>query len=260
MNLQVQHISKKFHNGTSALKDVNFSVLQGEFVSVIGPSGAGKTTLFRILNGMTDCTSGQIFLDSRRFDSLHGKKKRELQKSIATIYQDFCLVENSTCLENVLTARLPDMGFFSGVFGLYGKNSKEEAQKLLERVGLLEKSYEPVKNLSGGQKQRVSIARALMRHPAILLADEPVASLDPVTGRQILMLLKSIHQTEGVTILMNSHNLEFSREFSNRLIGLKDGQIVFDGMTGDLTESITKQIYNKTDNYNDNARGIMYES
>ena len=151
------------------------------------------------------------------------------------------------------------MGFFQGVFGLYGKSRKKEALKLLDRVGLLEKADEPVKNLSGGQKQRVAIARALMRHPAILLADEPVASLDPVTGRQILGLLKSIHEADGVTILMNSHNLEFSQEFSDRLIGLKDGKVVFDGKTADLTDSITTQIYNKNDTQIENKRGIAYE-
>ncbi len=247
MDLQIQHVKKKF-NHTTALADVTFAVSEGEFVSVIGPSGAGKTTLFRILNGMLPCTSGQILLDGSTFSSMHGRKKRNLQKSIATIYQDFCLVENSTCLENVLTASLPDLGFFSGVLGLYGKNRKKEALQLLERVGLLNKAEEPVKNLSGGQKQRAAIARALMRHPDILLADEPVASLDPVTGRQILELLRSIHETEGVTILMNSHNLEFSREFSQRLIGLRDGKIVFDGKTTELTEEITEQIYTKSEN------------
>lgn len=243
MNLQVQHIAKEFKGGTKALTDVTFSVSQGEFVSVIGPSGAGKTTLFRILNGMTGSSQGQLLFDGQSFTSLHGKKKRELQKSIATIYQDFCLVENSTCLENVLTAALPDMSFLSGVFGMYGKSRKEKARELLNRVGLLEKEAEPVKNLSGGQKQRTAIARALMRHPSILLADEPVASLDPVTGRQILELLKSIHQTEGVTILMNSHNLEFSKEFSDRLIGLKDGKVVFDGNVTELTDEMTREIY-----------------
>ena len=236
MNLQIQHVKKEF-NHTMALADVTFAVSQGEFVSVIGPSGAGKTTLFRILNGMLPCTSGQILLDGIPFQSLHGRQKRRLQTSIATIYQDFCLVENSTCLENVLTASLPDLGFFSGVLGLYGKNREAEALQLLDRVGLLDKAEEPVKNLSGGQKQRAAIARALMRHP-----------LDPVTGRQILELLRSIHETEGVTILMNSHNLEFSREFSQRLIGLRDGKIVFDGKTTELTEEITEQIYTNSEN------------
>ena len=166
MNLQIQHVKKEF-NHTMALADVTFAVSQGEFVSVIGPSGTGKTTLFRILNGMLPCTSGQILLDGIPFQSLHGRQKRRLQTSIATIYQDFCLVENSTCLENVLTASLPDLGFFSGVLGLYGKNRKEEARQFLDRVGLLDKAEEPVKNLSGGQKQRAAIARALMRHPGI---------------------------------------------------------------------------------------------
>ena len=139
MNLQIQHVKKEF-NHTMALADVTFAVSQGEFVSVIGPSGAGKTTLFRILNGMLPCTSGQILLDGIPFQSLHGRQKRRLQTSSATISQDFCLVENSTCLENVLTASLPDLGFFSGVLGLYGKNREAEALQLLDRVGLLDKA------------------------------------------------------------------------------------------------------------------------
>lgn len=247
MNLQIQHVKKEF-NHTMALADVTFAVSQGEFVSVIGPSGAGKTTLVPYfkrnapLHQRTDSSGWNPLPISAR------RQKRLLQKSIATIYQDFCLVENSTCLENVLTASLPDLGFFSGVLGLYGKNRKEEARQFLDRVGLLDKAEEPVKNLSGGQKQRAAIARALMRHPGILLADEPVASLDPVTGRQILELLRSIHETEGVTILMNSHNLEFSREFSQRLIGLKNGKVVFDGKATELTEEITEKIYTNPEN------------
>jgi len=161
--------------------------------------------------------------------------------------------------EECADCRTSGYGIFPGRVWTLGKTRKEEALKLLDRVGLLEKAEEPIKNLSGGQKQRVAIARALMRHPAILLADEPVASLDPVTGRQILELLKSIHETDGVTILMNSHNLEFSQEFSDRLIGLKDGKVVFDGKTADLTDSITTQIYNKNDTQIENKRGVAYE-
>lgn len=248
MNLQVQNIGKQFQNGTKALEDVSFQVSQGEFVSVIGPSGAGKTTLFRILNGMMDCDDGQILMDGIRLDSRKKKEKRNLQKSIGTIYQDFCLVEPSTCLDNVLNACLPDMGFLPSVFGLFGNTRTEEARRLLDRVSLLEKAKEPVANLSGGQKQRAAIARALMRHPAILLADEPVASLDPVTGRQILLLLKDIQKTEHVTILMNSHNLELSMEFSDRLIGIRDGRIVFDGPPPALTEDKISRIYGVFEN------------
>lgn len=223
MNLQIQHIAKKFHNGTKALADVDFSVSQGEFVSVIGPSGAGKTTLFRILNGMMKCTGGQVLLDDKRFDSLKGRKKRELQKSIATIYQDFCLVENSTCLKNVLTAGLPDMGFFQGVFGLYGKTRKEEALKLLDRVGLLEKAEEPVKNLSGGQKQRVAIARAIVNHPKILLADEPTGALDSHSGEQVMELFQSLND-EGVSILMITHDAEIA-SMAQRTVEIRDGMM-----------------------------------
>ena len=174
---------------------------------------------------------------------MSGTARKNVKRSIGTIYQDFCLVENSTCLANVLTACLPDMGFFPAVFGVDGKERRAEALKFLDRVGLSEKSEEPVKNLSGGQKQRAAIARALMRHPKVLLADEPAASLDPVTGRQILTLLKEIQKKDGVTILMNSHNLEFSQEFSDRIIGLKDGNVVFDGTPSEMNEEILRNIY-----------------
>ena len=240
MELTLQNSGKQFPGGTVALKNVNLSVSQGEFVSVIGPSGAGKTTLFRILNGMDTPTSGALLIDGTAYSAMTKREQKQVRRLIGTIYQDFCLVENSTCLDNVLTACLPDMALFPAVFGLYEHERRKEALKLLDRVGLSEKAEEPVKSLSGGQKQRVAIARALMRHPKILLADEPAASLDPVTGHQILELLKEIQETEGVTILMNSHNLELSLEFSDRIIGLKDGSVAFDGKPEQLDESMRK--------------------
>lgn len=243
MQITLKNSGKTFRSGTVALKNVNLSVSQGEFVSVIGPSGAGKTTLFRILNGMDTLSSGQLLFDGTEHASMSRQEQKQIRRSIGTIYQDFCLVENSTCLANVLTACLPDMKFLPAIFGLYSKKQQEEAQSLLDRVGLLEKAEEPVKELSGGQKQRVAIARALMRHPKILLADEPAASLDPVTGRQILELLKKIQKTEGVTILMNSHNLEFSLEFSDRIIGLKDGTVAFDGAPNAFDQATLQHIY-----------------
>lgn len=245
MELTLQDSGKQFPGGTVALKHVNLSVSQGEFVSVIGPSGAGKTTLFRIFNGMDALTSGALLFDGKRQDAMTKREQKQIRLFIGTIYQDFCLVENSTCLDNVLTACLPDMALFPAVFGLYGHERRQEALKLLDRVGLSEKAEEPVKALSGGQKQRVAIARALMRHPKILLADEPAASLDPVTGHQILELLKEIQKTEGVTILMNSHNLELSLEFSDRIIGLKDGSVAFDGKPEQLDETMIHCIYEK---------------
>ena len=245
MELTLQDSGKQFPGGTVALKNVNLSVSQGEFVSVIGPSGAGKTTLFRVLNAVDPLTTGALLFDGRRQDSMTKREQKQVRRLIGTIYQDFCLVENSTCLDNVLTACLPDMALFPAVFGLYGHERRKEALKLLDRVGLSEKAEEPVKSLSGGQKQRVAIARALMRHPKLLLADEPAASLDPVTGHQILELLKEIQKTEGVTILMNSHNLELSLEFSDRIIGLKDGSVAFDGTPEQLDETMIHCIYEK---------------
>ena len=205
MEIVLQNIGKQFKNGTRALDHVTFTIPQGEFVSVIGPSGAGKTTLFRILNGMETPGDGAVLFDGSDISSMSGTARKNVKRSIGTIYQDFCLVENSTCLANVLTACLPDMGFFPAVFGIYGKKRRAD--------------------------------------PKILLADEPAASLDPVTGRQILTLLKEIQEKDGVTILMNSHNLEFSQEFSDRIIGLKDGNVVFDGTPSEMNEEILRNIY-----------------
>ena len=243
MLLEVQHVRKEFQNRTLALTDASFSVSQGDFVSVIGPSGAGKTTLFRILNGSLRCDGGAILVNGVHFESADRRTRRAIQTTIGTIYQDFALVENATCRQNVLNACLPDMAFLPAVCGFFGKERVAEADALLERVGLADKVHEPVKNLSGGQKQRVAIARALMRHPALLLADEPVASLDPVTGRQILELLRDIQQDQKLTVLMNSHNLELSREFSNRLIGLNQGRVVFDGPADTPAPEILSAVY-----------------
>ena len=243
MLLEVQHVRKEFQNRTLALTDASFSVSQGDFVSVIGPSGAGKTTLFRILNGSLRCDGGAILVNGVHFESADRRTRRAIQTTIGTIYQDFALVENATCRQNVLNACLPDMAFLPAVCGFFGKERVAEADALLERVGLADKVHEPVKNLSGGQKQRVAIARALMRHPALLLADEPVASLDPVTGRQILALLQDIQRTEGVAILMNSHNLDQSRAVSSRLLGLHAGRIVLDCAPDAVTDADLARIY-----------------
>ena len=233
MLLEVQHVRKEFQNRTLALTDASFSVSQGDFVSVIGPSGAGKTTLFRILNGSLRCDGGVILVNGVHFESADRRTRRAIQTTIGTIYQD------------LLNACLPDMAFLPAVCGFFGKERVTEADALLDRVGLADKVHEPVKNLSGGQKQRVAIARALMRHPALLLADEPVASLDPVTGRQILELLRDIQQDQKLTVLMNSHNLELSQEFSSRLIGLNQGTVVLDAPADTPAKEILAAVYHR---------------
>ena len=241
--LQVSHIRKQFQRTGEVLRDISFTLEDGEFLSVIGPSGAGKTTLFRILNGAEPCDSGQILYDGTHFESARGREKRAVQRRIGTIYQDFCLVENVSVLQNVLNACLPEMSLAASLLGAFGRERTARAAEILQEVGLADKLEEPVKNLSGGQKQRVAIARALMRSPSILLADEPVASLDPVTGRQILCLLQEVRRTHPVSILMNSHNLELSLAFSTHIVGMNQGRVVFDGAPGDVTEAVLRDIY-----------------
>ncbi len=242
MVLEVSGVSKAY-GGVHALEGVSFGLEKGQFVSVIGPSGAGKTTLIRILNGSETSDGGQVVLDGAHMELARGRDKRALQKRIGTIYQDFALVDGVSALQNVLNAALPDMAFGPAVLGLFGRERREKAARLLERVGLSDKLDTPVRDLSGGQKQRVAIARALMRDPALLLADEPVASLDPVTGRQILELMQDIQRTEGLTVLMNSHNLALSQAFSDRLIGLNAGRVVYDGPVDRAGEDVIAAIY-----------------
>ena len=245
--LQVSHIRKQFQRTGEVLRDISFTLEDGEFLSVIGPSGAGKTTLFRILNGAEPCDSGQILYDGTHFESARGREKRAVQRRIGTIYQDFCLVENVSVLQNVLNACLPEMSLAASLLGAFGRERTARAAEILQEVRLADKLEEPVKNLSGGQKQRVAIARALMRSPSILLADEPVASLDPVTGRQILCLLQEVRRTHPVSILMNSHNLELSLAFSTHIVGMNQGRVVFDGAPGDVTEAVLREIYGETE-------------
>lgn len=243
VQLEVRRLSKTYPSGTRALEEVGFSLERGTFLSVIGPSGAGKTTLFRILNGMERASEGEVLYAGQRFEAARGRKKRAVQRTIGTIYQDFCLVEQLDCLQNVLNAALPEMNFLTGALGLFPRPRREEARALLTQVGLADKGEALVRDLSGGQKQRVAIARALMRRPDLVLADEPVASLDPVTGRQIVALLRRLQQTRGMTVLMNSHNLELAREYSDRILGLRAGRVVFDGPPEALDEAALAGIY-----------------
>ena len=171
--LQAIHIRKQFQRSGEVLRDVSFTLGDGEFLSVIGPSGAGKTTLFRILNGTELCSGGEVLYSGTHFEAARGREKRAVQQGIGTIYQDFCLVENLSAIQNVLNACLPDMSLAASLLGAFGRERSEQAAAILREVGLVDKLEEPVKNLSGGQKQRVAIARALMRNPSILLADEP---------------------------------------------------------------------------------------
>ena len=233
MEIVLQNIGKQFKNGTRALDHVTFTIPQGEFVSVIGPSGAGKTTLFRILNGMETPGDGAVLFDGSDISSMSGTSRKNVKKSIGTIYQDFCLVENSTCLANVLTACLPDMGFFPAVFGIYGKKRRAEALKFLDRVGLPEKAEEPVKNLSGGQKQRISIARVFLKNPPILILDEATSALDTESERLVQEALERLMKTR--TTIAIAHRLSTIKN-ADEICVLYEGEIVERGRHEALLE------------------------
>ena len=226
--LQIDSVSKLYKGGDKALDNISFSVEQGEFISVIGKSGAGKTTLFRLLNGMIKPTAGRIIINNQDFTKLKGRKKRDIQKTIGTIYQDFCLVDTITCLDNVLNGALADRNAFQALFGIFTKEQKE---------------YSYAGKLSGGQKQRVAIARALMQKPDIILADEPVASLDPYSAEQITDILVQLNRQYNITVIMNSHSVELALKKSDRIIGIADGRLVLDKKSSEVTDENIEFIY-----------------
>lgn len=228
-----------------ALRNVTFSVETGSFLSIIGPSGAGKSTLLRCITGQLMPSGGSILLDGTNITSLRGRNKRRTQRKIGMIYQDFCLVGCTTAEGNVLNACLPELNPLSVLVGHFPAKRRTEAHELLETVGLAEKADQRADSLSGGEQQRVAVARALMQGGTLLLADEPVASLDPVNAEEILILLKRFQQEKQLTVLMNSHNVDQALRYSDRIIGLRQGSVVFDGTPEELTTQRLEEIYGK---------------
>ena len=236
--IQIEHLNKTFGAGPTAvhaLEDINLAVQPGEIFGIIGLSGAGKSTLVRCMNLLERPTSGSVMVDGKEMTKLSTKELNRARQSIGMIFQSFNLLMQRTALDNVC--------FPLELIGTKRPQARKRAQELLDLVGLGDRAGAYPAQLSGGQKQRVAIARALMRNPSILLADEPVASLDPVTGRQILCLLRDIQRQRGVSILMNSHNLDLSLEFSTHIVGMNRGRVVFDGAPGDVTEAVLRDIY-----------------
>ena len=238
--LEIQNLKKTFENGSPALKGVDLKINKGEFVSILGPSGSGKTTLLRTINGLENSSGGEIYFDNKKIDN---SNISEVQKKTGMIFQEFNLVNNLSAINNVLTGLLNSSNKFLSLFYLFSKKQKIEALKSLETVGLLEKSYSRSDELSGGQRQRVGIARAIIKKPLLLLADEPVASLDPKSSNLILSLLKQINQEFGTTILCNLHQVDLAKKYSDRVIGLIDGKITFDEKSTNINEAYLKKIY-----------------
>ena len=238
--LEINNLKKTFENGSPALKGVDLKINKGEFVSILGPSGSGKTTLLRTINGLETSSGGEIYFDNKEVSK---NNISEVQKKTGMIFQEFNLVNNLSAINNVLTGLLNTSNKFLSLFYLFSKKQKIEALRSLETVGLLEKSYSRSDELSGGQRQRVGIARAIIKKPLLLLADEPVASLDPKSSNIILSLLKKINQEFGTTILCNLHQVDLAKKYSDRVIGLIDGKIIFDEKSSNINEAYLKKIY-----------------
>jgi len=238
--LEINNLKKTFDNGSPALKGVDLKINKGEFVSILGPSGSGKTTLLRTINGLETSSGGEIYFDNKEVNK---NNISEVQKKTGMIFQEFNLVNNLSAINNVLTGLLNSSNKFSSLFYLFSKKQKIEALRSLETVGLLEKSYSRSDELSGGQRQRVGIARAIIKKPLLLLADEPVASLDPKSSNLILSLLKKINQEFGTTILCNLHQVDLAKKYSDRVVGLIDGTIIFDEKSSNINEAYLKKIY-----------------
>ena len=235
--LEINNLRKNFKNGTSALKGVNFKVKKGEFISILGPSGSGKTTLLRSINGLETIESGEIIFDNNKITK---ETLPEVQTKTGMIFQEFNLVNNLSSINNVLTGLLNSSSKFFSMFYLFTKEQKLEALQSLKTVGLLEKTFSRVDELSGGQRQRIGIARAIIKKPLLLLADEPVASLDPKAALSTMKLLKKINKEFNITILCNLHQTNLATEFSDRVIGLSNGLIVFDQEAKYLEDNINK--------------------
>ncbi|NDJ52968.1 MAG: phosphonate ABC transporter ATP-binding protein [Chloroflexi bacterium] len=244
--LVVENLSKVYDNGTAALKDVSFQVPDGAFLGVIGLSGSGKSTLLRCINRLIEPTSGRIIWDGVDITELRGEELRKVRRKIGMIFQQFNLVKRSTVMVNVLSGRL---GYTNPIYALvnhFPKEDRDKALAALERVGLSDKKDNRADALSGGQQQRVGIARALMQEPTMILADEPVASLDPVLAHSILDQLEVLNREDGMTVLCSLHYLDLVQRYSTRVIGLRDGRLVYEGTREEIrnmTDEDFKDIY-----------------
>jgi len=249
--IEFKKVGKTYPNGTKALENIDLTISQGEFIAIIGLSGAGKSTLIRLINKMIPLTEGTLMVNGFNVASLQGKPLRTFRQKIGMVFQSFNLVTRTSVLNNVLSARVAKMNFFQSLFGLYSKQDTLLALEALEKVGILEKAYARADQLSGGQQQRVALARTLAQQPNIILADEPVASLDPITANLIMKDFQRIQEQENITVIVNMHHVDLALKYAKRVIGIRKGNIVFDGQASAVNESILKEIYGRSLNDED---------
>lgn len=243
--IQFINVKKTYNNNVHALKGVNLTIQDGEFIAIIGLSGAGKSTLLRSINQMIGITEGQLIVNDKDVATLKGKDLRHFRRQIGMVFQSFNLVKRTTVIKNVLAARVADMPMWSSLLGLYTKVDKVKALEALDQVGILEKAYVRADQLSGGQQQRVALARCLAQDPKIILADEPVASLDPLTSQTVMQDFRRINDELGITVVANMHHVDIAQQYAKRIIGIKAGEIVFDGPSESLTHDDLTHIYGR---------------
>lgn len=245
--LRLQQLDKTYATGDRALKSVDLEVPKGQVLALIGPSGAGKSTLIRCINRLVEPTGGQVWLDDVELTSLRPAALRRARRRMGMIFQEYALVERLTVMENVLSGRLGYVGFWRSFFRRFPQSDVDEAYRLLDRVGLLHMADKRADELSGGQRQRIGICRALIQDPALLLVDEPTASLDPKTSRQIMRLIVELCQERKLAAIINIHDVALAKMFCERVVGLELGALVFDGGPDDLTADMLTRIYGEED-------------
>ncbi|MFF2091453.1 phosphonate ABC transporter ATP-binding protein [Paenibacillus sp. NPDC058174] len=243
--IEIRNVSKVYPNATKGLNNINLTIHEGEFIVIVGLSGAGKSTLLRSINRLHDISEGEILINGASITKASGKKLRFIRRDIGMIFQSFNLVKRSSVLRNVLAGRVGYRSTWRTLLGLFPKSDTELAFQALDRVNIVEKAYARADELSGGQQQRVAIARVLAQEAKIILADEPVASLDPLTTKQVMDDLKNINQELGITTIVNLHFIDLAREYATRIIGLRAGQVVFDGPVEEATDEKFAEIYGR---------------
>ena len=245
--LSLENLTKRYNTGDLALQGVDLEIPDGQVLALIGPSGAGKSTLIRCVNRLVEPTDGSATLNEENLTKLSSGALKRARRRMGMIFQEYALVERLTVMENVLSGRLGYVGFWRSYFRKFPKDDVKEAFRLLDRVGLLEMADKRADELSGGQRQRVGICRALIQNPDLLLVDEPTASLDPKTSRQIMRLINELCAERGLTAIINIHDVLLAQMFSQRIVGLALGKVVYDGNPDGLTPEVLTQIYGEED-------------
>ena len=244
--IRFSNVDVVYPGGFQGLKGVDLTIDKGEFVVIVGLSGAGKSTLIRTINGLVPYTSGELTVGDEVVDPTSKGKIRRLRSSVGMIFQSFNLVTRISVLNNVLVGRCSSTPAWRSLLGWYRAEDKELAFQSLERVGIVDKAYNRASALSGGQQQRVAIARVLAQDPEVILADEPVASLDPPTAHQVLQDLRRINRELGITTIVNLHHLEMARKYADRVIGMRGGEVVFDGPVEEATDAAIEEVYQRS--------------